>query len=360
MLDVQPEVVGDEPGTYEELRKTAEAFEHPGDYVALRLSCDGLEIKISLEIDSGTARGVEYFAATSGLPIARFRRENSDDVSAKERAIVRELQTGDETFDQAVYIESDADDADLRVLLAAPAVRRAITAALVRCDEIIVSEGGVSAKDRERPKCYSPSAVRDILTPIRVIAGAPRSARPTPEAPRTLGRSVVSSVYVFAPIGVFMIWLGYQTYEPISSPELIIKGGFVGILFAALLQPLLTRLVRGRSTSHRELVPIRAISFIGLTVFGAGLAICLNGALDKSAERVETTPVTSISYDEEHPKRSTLHLRSPSGVLEITVDDPGRAIPVGAPVELFLRNGAFGMPWKSRPSVVTFKSPPKK
>jgi len=110
------EVVDVKPSTYTELRAAVTALGHDGDCASFKVRSDGPIVEVGLNIDSGVARGVEYSISTAGLPTMILRREQHPDVDAKESGVAREVQTGDEAFDRAVYIESDAADEDVTVM----------------------------------------------------------------------------------------------------------------------------------------------------------------------------------------------------------------------------------------------------
>ncbi len=337
--------------SHTELRDAARAFGRDGNFASLGLRCDGLDVTVGLDIDSGIVRGVDYSLGSAGLPDVTFRREDDHDQLAKERGIARELQTGDEEFDRAVYIESDAPDAHLQTTLASPAVRAAIVKLTNRGLSVRILDGTVKTNDRDRPDCFAEVRVRDIASALRVIAGAPRSLERAAPEPRSGARVAANFVYVFLPLGIGLLWLGSSTYPAVAYGNLVFSGVLGAVMVAAAIQPLLTRAVRGRSTSHRELVPLRASSFVGFSVFGIGLAIFLNGALDKSAEWTEAGTVQSASHDNEDGNTSVT-IRTPARSLEITVSDSKNEVRAGHAATLWLRAGAFGQPWQSRAVVV--------
>jgi len=351
------EIVGLEPSMYTELREAAAALGRDEDCASFRVRCDGLELEVGLDIDSGVARGVGYSTSTAGLPAMVLRPEDGRDVDAKDAGVAREVQTGDEAFDGAVYIESDASDEDVRAVLAAPAVRAAVVSALKYVTRIKIEGVGIRASDDDKPDCFAPERVAEIVTALRVFAGAPRRTRRTEPAQPPVGKTLASLVYVLMPLGIVLTWIGSATYPPVSYGNFVVFGGVLAVFAAALLQPLLTRAVRGRSTSHRELVPIRVSSFVGMVVCAIGAGILLNGALDRSQPWVEEGVVNASEHDSESGTAGvTIHTKARSA--HVNVEDRMRSIKRGQPATLFLRGGAFGQAWKTQPSVVLIGNVP--
>jgi hypothetical protein len=341
-----------EDSGYLELRGAARAFGRDVDCSQLQLKCDGVPCTVGLYINSGTACGVEYSIATSGLPPITLRREQDSDQQAKALAIAREVQTGDEEFDRAVYIESDAADGDVLTVLSAPGVRQAVRLLLARVDEVKLGPDGVTTDDRDRPECFNAERVRTIVATLRVIAGAPRLTVAGPAIETSEARKLANLVWFFLPTGILSLIVGCLSYPAVSYSGLVFAGGGFGLIAWILIQPMLKRATRGRSTSHRELMVLGVISFPGLIVLGVGLAVLLNGALDRSPEWVEEGVVKSSEYDGEDDD-SSVTIKTDARSADMKIGESANEVRVGQPAKLWLRRGVFGSPWKTKPSVVT-------
>ena len=121
------------------------------------------------------------------------------------------------------------------------------------------------------------------------------------------------------------------------------------------MQPLLRRLLRGRSTSHRELSATRGGSLIGTPLAMAALAIAANGVLDRAPARSETLPVVAVEWDtEDQETRATV--RSPVlGEMSFRFDD-ARQLSVGDTVTVWTKPGALGADWYSQPAVARLRA----
>lgn len=351
------EIAALEASMYTELRAAAASLGRDEDCASFRVRCDGLELEVGLHIDSGIARGVEYSTSSPGLPAMILRREDVGDVDAKTTGVAREVQTGDEEFDRVVYIESNAADEDVLAALAAPAVRGAVVSALRHVPRIKVEGVGIRAADDDKPDCFAPDRVGQLVAALRVFAGAPRRTRAGLAAPPPAKRTLASLVYVLMPLGIVAMWIGAARYPPVSYGDLVVFGATFAVVVAGLLQPFLTRAVRGRSTSHRELIPLRVSSIVGMVVFMIGVGILLNGALDRSQPWVEDGVVEATEHDSDSGTSDvTIHTKTRSA--HVNVEDRMRSIKRGQPATLYLRGGAFGQAWKTQPSVVLIGNVP--
>src|SRR4051812_49357906 len=81
----------------------------PRDVPGLGFEQNGVELEAFVE----TVGKYDYIvvrAPTPSLPPVYFRKENGRDRAGKLLRLNRELQTGDDEFDRAIYIESDAPE----------------------------------------------------------------------------------------------------------------------------------------------------------------------------------------------------------------------------------------------------------
>jgi hypothetical protein len=305
-----------------------------------------MPVEACLSINSGTVTGLDLVAPSASLPEMRLLWERPDHVDAKTKGIVRELQTGDTTFDAAVYIESSATDDAVRTVLASPAVRTAAVKLLQHVDAITVRGSSVCAFVPKSEQPFDPPALRERLGWLRVVAGAPRPLEVEYTTEPLRATLVKTLAYFLAPIAIGLVVIAMNRYEPDGAAPLVV-GALVGLLFAALLQPLVGVSLRGRSTSHRDVLVVRMITLFWLPVLAAGLLTTLNGALDRSPERVVTMKV--VSFEGDTDDASFVHVKA--------VDDKGvehsRSFKdttprQGSTMKIGWRDGAFGWQWESR------------
>jgi len=335
---------------YHELDAFSASIGAPLSAAQITLRCDGLELSVSLALDSGGAVGLDLTAMTSGFPAILLRRETDTDVDAKELGASREVQTGDEAFDRAVYIESEAPDADILRVLSAPAVRRAIVRLLRDTPTITLESALITLSgNRGAPQCFVPDRINELLAALRVLAGAPR---PLVVAPKKAPIANLLSLAV-APLGIVTLVWSYRRFPALNAETLGGLGAIAGIIVAMAVQPLITRLLRGRASSHRNMLQGRVASVIGIPPLLVACLLLLNGALDRSPEVEHHLITLSIAYDDEDHDHTTIRAGNDDGLtVKLWAEDSAREVKEGDAVTVWSRGGALGTPWRTRPSVV--------
>lgn len=341
---------------YDELVEFARSVGIGEKCAQIELTCDGVRCTLSLDINSGSAQGLQLSAQTSGLPPMTFTRETGHHVDVKQAGISREVQTGDAEFDTAVYVNTDLSDDDALVVLSSPAVRAAIMRLSGEVSEVTLNDKGVAlSSHRDEPRCYRPATIRAQLEALRVVAGAPRPLSPTLVRDPVALLTLVTTI-VLMPLGLVLLIVAMANWEPIAAANVVLLGLLIGLVAAIPVQPLLTRLLRGRSNSHVELAVARFATFVASPLLAIACLTMLNGRLDRSAEIVRDGKVVKLSYDDEN-SQSDVEVRGPEGLdVSFSVNDPKREVQVGDPARVWSRSGAFGYAWTTRPSVVFSKT----
>jgi len=333
-----------ESKAYEHLAAFAESVGKRVNALEVRVRCDGIECLLSLSLNSGTVDGLELIAHTRGLPAMRFVLEGKDHLEAKEKGLVREVQTGDTAFDKAVYIESAMTDEDIRTTLLDPAVRHAIRELLSLSSAVTIADGRVKVTLRKTDLTFDPIGLRARLGLLRVIAGAPRpriaTKIPEPRAVTLLKRVL----YFAAPIPP-ALWVVAGIYFPTTSKMPALLSAFSGFVVWVLVQPLLTRVLRGRSTSHRELFLARIYTFLFLPGLAIGLLLVANGALDRSPVEHVKMRVAHSSTDSDDSSKMWVDAVEPEGdshsyAFKTQVAD-------GTALTVPMRAGALGWRWQA-------------
>jgi hypothetical protein len=340
---------------YDELSAFAETVGVKGPVTSLDLTVDGLETELSLDIDSGRVRGLDMSMRGKLLPEVRFRRETMSDRDAKETGVARELQTGDQTFDDAVYIESDAADADLLLFLSSPHVRAAIVELLRSFEDLQLHPDRIEATRNFGQGAFHPDAIWRCLELLRLVVGTTRSLAPAPM--KTSASWLVILTGLCLPVG----WTAFGVSAYFLSPfdlSLIWLSFGVGLLLALIAWPVYGRLIRGRSTSHNELGVARIGAFTSFPALVATIALLSNAKLDASASRVRTLTVTSVDYDTEDHISKTSARGHGIGPWSFHFRDPNMRVQVGQRVTVKSKPGALGFEWPvSAASVETVEGP---
>jgi len=287
-----------------------------------------------------------------------LRIETGQDRIGKALLINREAQTGDQPFDDRVYIETDAPSSLVEALLGQPEVRSRVlrwlnegwsavrffdatdTVALVvnPATQAHFDPGRVHADFQEM------ESLRDDLPKV--------THRMLRRPPRTLATWTTVLTIVILVVGWALALLASNVWSPLETNVYLIciTVGF-GLWMASV--PMLGLLLRGRSDSFRKLVTNVALLLVGGPPMVVGIALALNGALD-GAEPVEhrvevlkmwVTSGKSTSYHVKvrhwEPGEKPLKLRVSESTyrdLRTTGGSPDRATVVVYP-------GLFGWTW---------------
>ncbi len=215
-----------------------------------------------------------------------LRWESDGDRLAKEEALSREHQTGDELFDQKVYIDSPTTDAALLDAVLSEATRGAAMELLsLGFDSIVIDDdaGKITAL------ISAFGALRDVSdAPTRVVrgfasllSGLPPVARAAGEHPERSPLPTLAAIMgglalvIGAPVGLFGIASEYNCTESTADGEgSSLKDGCGGVaglaivlaLVAAFVMTFVTRaiarpMVAGHSDSHKRLLTITLAAF---------------------------------------------------------------------------------------------------
>lgn len=284
------EPITSEPGTRAELAPFRLNFEA------------GPEIRVYPELLEGECVGAVFVVerADSGeTPRIVLRAEDAIDRGGKALGINRELELGDAAFDAAVYVESEAPDAQVTQVLAAAEAREAALA-LVRgpAGEVQLGEGRVTARLAEE-QLADVAAARLVLEPLRRLATAMAVPKDMPTRAEIVGRRGVGHIF-----GIAFAWLVTLVLAVIVRPPQVLTWGPV---FAALGLGLvlwlgvsagLARALRGAPDSMRWVI-LSAGAFVLTTPFaGMKLALLANARLDAGPETAGRHRVTVVDRSE--------------------------------------------------------------
>lgn len=345
----------DDGRSYEQLAPFARSIGGSAAGSGISVRCDGATIKVGLSINSGTVVGVDFSTDAGGLPDMRLVVETDALRDAKERRVIREAQTGDEAFDRAVYIESEATEETIRAVLSSPRVRLAIREQLRESTSVAVRRGTLTfGIDREGDP-FAVERLRDRVLRLRAIAGAlrPRAVElvATPRGAKLLN----AAVFLTAPIALASAVCGLHYYTPIALAP-VVESALVGLAIAVALQPLFVPVLRGRSTSHSEIKIARIVSVIWLPVLAVGLLTTINGVLDRSREQLVDLAIESRHGDADDASKLVVTAKEESGVTH-TYTVPNQAVTNDHVIRVGWRAGRLGWTWESRAGELASQAP---
>lgn len=311
----------------------------------------GSPLELHYDLEPGEIED-PYAQMEEFLPLLRLRREHLGNRLGKALRIDREVHTGDEAFDQLVYVESDLPDERHARLLADPLVRAAVRDLLeAGVSAIHLGRPGNPLGVEVRPSPRAPDAAS--LDRIRLALGRLARALPTfqtiPEgnAPYGLGLVVFSVINVA--LGLLFFGVANALFPVLDGDALYRVGAPTSLVLCGLGFGVVVWFLRGRSRSLPQLSVMAMLCPLLAMELAFGGILLLNGVLDgdRTAHRVEVVRTWT-----HNSSKSTTHYALLSGwggepdpvELKVRWSDHARLSP-GRSVRLVVGHGRLGLPW---------------
>lgn len=278
-------------------------------------------------------------------------KETAGERFSKAIGLSRELQTGDPSFDEEFYIETDAVPF-ASAFFRSPERRQAIRE-LCRLGFTSIRHDGTVLEAIWAPFGRSENLDPTVVT--RAVAHLGRMAREVPPPLRTTAVERVATrkikrVLAFAAPGAWagasvlavMTWDG-SSYRPLK-PIGVVDALPVTLPLAALCLGLAWALVRGRAMSHRDLWGVAVLCFVALQTSSIALVPVSNGWLDGEPETAHRVRVLRRRPENRVALESW---RRPGGTEELGVsaDLAARLRPPGSVLIVVTKPGRFGYEW---------------
>jgi len=328
------------PGGF--FRGTEQEFDLGGNRVFTNVySVNRYYYRVNLRVDAGA------------LPWITLYPEGAAQRFGKAIGLNREVQTGDQPFDDAAYVDTIEEDEPVRRVLSDAAVREGALDLLRRGYKVSFSEKGLEAF-----RLYPHGTDPDLAGFDEVAATLARMRAALPHLEREAFRGKIS----FLTGKVLVVLLGWIPFilaggaleaimDSPGSRTLDAGGKGTIVLLAAVtawllyVAALVIRL-RGRSYALPVVGVMSFFGLLGIPLCGVIGVLSLNQALDKSAgeERVATVLRTS-KYKGDCRVRVGSWM-TPGAEESFTIKCALRdAFPKGAALHLREHPGALGMPW---------------
>ena len=224
----------------------------PRGAAALEFSVNGAACSLALSVDSGTVTGLDLSIKAEGLslasgPLISLRPETAFDRTGKQRGIAREVQLGDEGFDAAVSVDSNATDAEVKRVLPAPGLRAAVQS-LLRSDaeDLRLDSTGVRAHWKKSSECFLPERVLPVLELLLLVH---RAGRPRGKVLATPGEGLQRLLIAMLMANGVAFFLANSRWDaPLS---LLLSGGFLGLVASFFWEDRSAETFHGESKSWR-------------------------------------------------------------------------------------------------------------
>ena len=309
----------------------------------------------------GSKNSPSYFEVGTDCPSSgefEISKEGRGDRFFKDVGVSSEIQTGDPEFDREFYIDSERPDFASGVF-SLPKKRDAVQA--------IFDLGFNSVQLEDQSLCarWSPFTPKEDMDSSFITAVVPlltTIAKDLPVIPQPLSRDEISgwktkkvaafaSPFVLLGSGIAFMVMGLRWYPPLDEGTIFLDSLKFSLPLLAFFLWLAARVLRGRASSHKDLISIFLISLFAFPLVGFGSELFLNGWLDSGTPAAHTVRV-SERYTT-HSKNSTnYHMaldswRRPGETehLDITRGLYERIIPGQTLMMIVTKPGRFGFEW---------------
>jgi hypothetical protein len=315
---------------------------------------DRPEIHAYPELSEGECVGVHFAVdrpGTRDMPRIVLRREGALDRGGKALGINREIQLGDDSFDAAVYIETEAPDAFVRAVLAAPEARSAALdlvrgpAGGLHLDDgrLVIHLGAAQLAD---PRPDELHATLERLLALQRSLAVPKDI---PSRADIVRRRSVGHIAGLAALWLVAVLVAVFVRPPpvlAWGPIFAALGLGVGLWLLVLVVVGLIR--RGAADSLRWLLICAVAYLLAVPFAGMKLALLANAALDRGPEQVERKAVTVVDASDSLVLLDidALVPDEPSTRLSVRrTMAPGTWSTGRRSATLVIRPGALGWPW---------------
>ncbi len=253
----------------------------------------------------GTDKAPPYFSITIPCPTAgafAVKPETKFDRFFKKLGVCVEIDTHDPTFDDAFYITSDTIPFT-RSFLEKSENRRSIQALfnlgfnqLKHDGKNLVATWQNFPRRTEMETATMEKAVEQLAVPVRHLPKI--TTYETEESPAWKLRRLFAFAFpiLITVTGIVALILTFTTYRPLDPGKMLVNSLKYSLPAFVLFTWFSIHLLKGRSTSHRELIAVFFIVLFGFPAAGFGYSGYLNGALDNNPPAIHDALVIKKYY----------------------------------------------------------------
>lgn len=307
------------------------------------------------------AGGSTPFRGQGQRPLERpprliMRSETRRDRLGKALRLNRELQTGDEPFDRAVYLESDDPDELVGAIVGSAHLRHAVIALLaLGPDHVQLGHPeqpvDVTWSGSQVDNPFAADRLDRAIAALDTFTGelpAFATAQADRRWPRGVGALIATLVGGFVG-AVLMVW-GGNVYQPVSNDP-VYDWMLRGLVLTAIVTALGWWRARGGSRALRMVGWTAGLGVAAWPAVLAGAVMVCNGLFDGPSRRRTVHVVDRFITSSKNSTRHYLQLRPwpPHTRVKLRVDyDVYRRTELG-PTDLRFGGGALGIEWYDGP-----------
>lgn len=246
-----------------------------------------------------------YFEITIQCPSSgsfKITRESNFDRFFKRLGVCVEIETGDLEFDKMFYIDSSTVEF-ARQLLSDPKKRNAVRMIfddgfneLTLSGNLLKSRWNGFPRDNnlEMEKVQQIASFLNIISnDVPVIYEPERIENSGWKTKRIIAFAIPITLII---TGIISLIAGLSTFLPLDAGTVILNSFKYSIPFLFLFFFLAFKLLKGRSSSHIELIIVTALALGGFIIAGMGYELTLNGWLDNKEATTHNTIVLDKYY----------------------------------------------------------------
>lgn len=253
----------------------------------------------------GTDKAPPYFKITIPCPTPgafTIKPETKFDRFFKRLGVCVEIDTHDPAFDDAFYITSDTIPFTRRFLEKSEN-RRSIQALFsLGFNNLKLDGNGLTATWQNFPRrtqmetATMENAVARMVVPVQNLSKITTYETEEP-SPWKLKRLFAFAFPILVTVtGIVAMILTFTTYKPLDPGKVFVNSLQYSLPLFVLFTWFSIHLLKGRSSSHRELIAVFFISLFGFPLAGFGYNGYLNGALDENPPSVHEVLVVKKYY----------------------------------------------------------------
>jgi hypothetical protein len=264
-----------------------------------------------------------------------------------------EIETGDDAFDEACYVRTDAVEFT-EAYLADP-VKRVAIVDLRRFgfNTVSLDDGDVSVvwTGFDPLKHDKPDLTADVAARLILLARNLPEHRPEFDNRSGRHRKLYQGVLWVFLIGFALSMLSLIAFPPLAFPDLLLlaaPGLVLGWLTFGYVSALL---LRGTSTSHYKWAGLMLGSLVLFPLGGIGTTALLNGTLDSSQPVVHHAPIVE-KYTTRSKNKTKYHVRCASWrepgetfSYQVNSEDYRAVVPDQSNMVLTTQSGLLGVEW---------------
>jgi len=287
----------------------------------------------------------------------KITKESAFDRFFKKRGICCEILTHDAAFDDKFYITTNT--VNFTSLFFGKSQKRKTVNEIYDKGFKEISHNGKVMTARWSPfrsgKNFDMKLIEEIAVLLdRMTKDIPLA--PTPTAFDSSGWKAKRTAAFAVPIllgilGITALVLGLMKYRPLDGWNLASSTFKISIPLLLIFIWLVVQLLKGRSSSHRELFAVAALAFFGFLVAGAGGGIFLNGYLD-TGQPVNHETLVVKKYISRSDKSTSYYvhveswrMQGETETIKISKSEYSRILPHKTEATVTTKPGKFKYEW---------------